>query len=41
MAVPGKKPYKQFSSSTLSMGSDEDLKVYCQPCDRDGLTLPA
>ncbi|XP_060553391.1 uncharacterized protein LOC132714512 [Ruditapes philippinarum] len=41
MAVPGKKATKQFSSSTTSMGSDEDLKVYCQPCDRDGPRLPA
>jgi hypothetical protein len=41
MAVPGKKYIKQFSSSTTSMGSDEDLKVYCQPCDRDGPRLPA
>ncbi|XP_060569997.1 E3 ubiquitin-protein ligase TRIM71-like [Ruditapes philippinarum] len=41
MAVQGKKATKQFSSSTTSMGSDEDLKVYCQPCDRDGPRLPA
>jgi hypothetical protein len=41
MAVPGKKNTKQFTSSTTSMGSDEDLKVYCQPCDRDGPRLPA
>jgi hypothetical protein len=41
MAVPGKKATKQFSSSTTSMGSEEDLKVYCQPCDRDGPRLPA
>ncbi|XP_060577449.1 uncharacterized protein LOC132734678 [Ruditapes philippinarum] len=41
MAVPGKKATKQFSSSTTSMGSDEDLKLYCQPCDRDGPRLPA
>ncbi|XP_060556521.1 uncharacterized protein LOC132717103 [Ruditapes philippinarum] len=40
MAVPGKKATKQFSSSTTSMGSDEDLKVYCQPCNRDGPRLP-
>ncbi|XP_060576277.1 uncharacterized protein LOC132733632 [Ruditapes philippinarum] len=41
MAVPGKKATKQFSSSTISKGSDEDLKIYCQPCDRDGPRLPA
>ncbi|XP_045196067.2 uncharacterized protein LOC123551297 [Mercenaria mercenaria] len=40
MAVPGKKIPKTFSSSS-TMGSDEDLKVYCQPCDRDGPQLPA
>ncbi|XP_060590734.1 uncharacterized protein LOC132745776 [Ruditapes philippinarum] len=41
MAVPGKKATKQFSSSTTSKGSDEDFKVYCQPCDRDGPRLLA
>jgi hypothetical protein len=41
MAVPGKKATKQFSSSTTSIVSDEDLKVYCQPCDHDGPRLPA
>ncbi|XP_053390730.1 E3 ubiquitin-protein ligase TRIM71-like [Mercenaria mercenaria] len=40
MAVPGKKMPKTFSSSS-TMGSDEDLKVYCQPCDFDGPRLPA
>ncbi|XP_045198981.2 uncharacterized protein LOC123553305 [Mercenaria mercenaria] len=40
MAVPGKKMPKTFSSSS-TMGSDEDLKVFCQPCDRDGPRLPA
>ncbi|XP_053408503.1 uncharacterized protein LOC123559632 [Mercenaria mercenaria] len=40
MAVPGKKMPKNFSSST-SMGSDQDVKVYCQPCDRDGPRLSA
>ena len=37
MAVPGKKATERLSL----MGSDEDLKVYCQPCDRDGPRLPA
>ncbi|XP_060557926.1 uncharacterized protein LOC132718267 [Ruditapes philippinarum] len=41
MAVPGKKATKHFSSSTISIGSDEDLQVYCQPCDQDGSRLPA
>ncbi|XP_060586969.1 E3 ubiquitin-protein ligase TRIM71-like [Ruditapes philippinarum] len=41
MAVPGKKASKQFSSSTQSMASDEDLQVYCQPCDEEGTRLPA
>jgi hypothetical protein len=41
MAVPGKKATKHFSSSTISKGSDEDLQVYCQPCDQDGSRLPA
>ncbi|XP_060590735.1 uncharacterized protein LOC132745777 [Ruditapes philippinarum] len=41
MAVPGKKAITQFSSSTTIIGSDEDFKVYCQPCDRDGPRLPA
>ncbi|XP_060597189.1 uncharacterized protein LOC132751094 [Ruditapes philippinarum] len=41
MAVPGKKASKQFSSSTTSMASDEDLQVYCQPCDEEGTRLPA
>ncbi|XP_060573335.1 uncharacterized protein LOC132731217 [Ruditapes philippinarum] len=36
MAVPGKKASKQFSSSTTSMASDEDLQIYCQPCDEEG-----
>ncbi|XP_053405682.1 uncharacterized protein LOC123551296 [Mercenaria mercenaria] len=40
MAVPGKKMPKTFSSSS-TMGSDEDIKVYCQPCDCDGPRLPA
>ncbi|XP_045216928.2 tripartite motif-containing protein 45-like [Mercenaria mercenaria] len=31
--------YTTFSSSTK--GSDEDQKVYCQPCDLDGPRLPA
>ncbi|XP_060562029.1 uncharacterized protein LOC132721695 [Ruditapes philippinarum] len=41
MAVPGKKASKQFSSSTISMASDEDLQIYCQPCDEEGSRLPA
>ncbi|XP_060564060.1 uncharacterized protein LOC132723373 [Ruditapes philippinarum] len=41
MAVPGKKASKQFSSSTRSMASDEDLQIYCQPCDEEGTRLPA
>ncbi|XP_060553393.1 E3 ubiquitin-protein ligase TRIM33-like [Ruditapes philippinarum] len=41
MSVPGKKATKPFSSSPTSIGSDEDLKLYCQPCDRDGPRLPA
>ncbi|XP_045203254.2 tripartite motif-containing protein 2-like [Mercenaria mercenaria] len=41
MAVPGKKETEQFSSSATLIGSDEDLKVYCQPCDRDGPRIPA
>ncbi|XP_060597185.1 uncharacterized protein LOC132751091 [Ruditapes philippinarum] len=41
MTVPGKKASKQFSSSTTSMSSDEDLQVYCQPCDEEGTRLPA
>ncbi|XP_060582233.1 uncharacterized protein LOC132738673 [Ruditapes philippinarum] len=38
MAVPGKKASKQFSTS---MASDEDLQIYCQPCDEEGTRLPA
>ncbi|XP_060554335.1 uncharacterized protein LOC132715361 [Ruditapes philippinarum] len=41
MAVSGKKASKQFSSSTHSIASDEDLQVYCQPCDEEGTRLPA
>ncbi|XP_053391385.1 transcription intermediary factor 1-alpha-like [Mercenaria mercenaria] len=40
MAVPGKKASKKLSS-TLSRGSEEDFEVFCQPCDRDDLRLPA
>ncbi|XP_045213309.2 E3 ubiquitin-protein ligase TRIM71-like [Mercenaria mercenaria] len=40
MAVPGKKVPKNLSSS-LSQGSGEDFEVFCQPCDRDDLRLPA
>ncbi|XP_053392691.1 E3 ubiquitin-protein ligase TRIM71-like [Mercenaria mercenaria] len=35
MAVP------QNLSSTLSQGSGEDFEVFCQPCDRDDIRLPA
>jgi hypothetical protein len=41
MAVSGKKASKQFSSSTTSMASDDDLQVYCQPCDEEETGLPA
>ncbi|XP_060604756.1 uncharacterized protein LOC132757485 [Ruditapes philippinarum] len=41
MAVSGKKASKQFLSSTTSMASDEDLQIYCQPCDEEGPRLPA
>ncbi|XP_060576863.1 uncharacterized protein LOC132734165 [Ruditapes philippinarum] len=34
MAVQGKRASDQFSSN-------EDLKVYCQPCDEEGTKLPA
>ncbi|XP_045213249.2 E3 ubiquitin-protein ligase TRIM71-like isoform X2 [Mercenaria mercenaria] len=40
MAVPGKKAPQKLSS-TLSQGSGEDFEVFCQPCDRDDLRLPA
>ncbi|XP_053392687.1 transcription intermediary factor 1-alpha-like [Mercenaria mercenaria] len=40
MAVPGKKVPRNLSS-TLSQGSGEDFEVFCQPCDRDDLRLPA
>ncbi|XP_060568467.1 uncharacterized protein LOC132727072 [Ruditapes philippinarum] len=41
MEVPGKKASKQFSTSTTTMASDEDLQIYCQPCDEEGTRLPA
>ncbi|XP_060559947.1 uncharacterized protein LOC132719988 [Ruditapes philippinarum] len=41
MAVQGKKGSNQFLSSTTSLASDEDLQVYCQPCDEEGTRLPA
>ncbi|XP_060565923.1 uncharacterized protein LOC132724959 [Ruditapes philippinarum] len=41
MAVSGKKALKQFSSTTQSIASDEDLQVYCQPCDEEGSRIPA
>ncbi|XP_060603946.1 E3 ubiquitin-protein ligase TRIM71-like [Ruditapes philippinarum] len=41
MAVPGKKASKQFSSSTTSVASDEDLQIYCQPCDKEGPRISA
>ncbi|XP_053401540.1 E3 ubiquitin-protein ligase TRIM71-like [Mercenaria mercenaria] len=40
MAVPGKKA-PQNLSSTMSRGSGEDFEVFCLPCDRDDLRLPA
>ncbi|XP_045213259.1 E3 ubiquitin-protein ligase TRIM33-like [Mercenaria mercenaria] len=40
MAVPGKKAPQKLSI-TLSKGSGEDFEVFCQPCDRDDLRLPA
>ncbi|XP_053405550.1 E3 ubiquitin-protein ligase TRIM71-like [Mercenaria mercenaria] len=40
MAVPGKKVPSDFSSS-ISLGSEEDLKLFCLPCDREGPRLPA
>ncbi|XP_053389648.1 uncharacterized protein LOC128552632 [Mercenaria mercenaria] len=40
MAVPRKKMQKHFSTSS-STGSDENRRVYCQSCDRDGPRLPA
>ncbi|XP_053405616.1 E3 ubiquitin-protein ligase TRIM71-like [Mercenaria mercenaria] len=40
MAVPGKRMPKKISSAS-TLGSDEDIKVYCQPCDLDGPRLPA
>ncbi|XP_045187892.2 E3 ubiquitin-protein ligase TRIM71-like [Mercenaria mercenaria] len=40
MAVPGKKATHNLSS-TLSRGSGEDFELFCQPCDRDDLRLPA
>ncbi|XP_053400427.1 uncharacterized protein LOC128557262 [Mercenaria mercenaria] len=36
MAVPGKK-----TLATASTSSDEDLQVYCQPCDEEGPRRPA
>ncbi|XP_053405673.1 uncharacterized protein LOC123566626 [Mercenaria mercenaria] len=39
MAVPGKRMPKHFSLSTI--GCDEDIVLYCQPCDHDGPRLPA
>ncbi|XP_060567923.1 uncharacterized protein LOC132726605 [Ruditapes philippinarum] len=39
MEVPGKqKPKKTFSAST---GSAEDFLLFCIPCDRDGVRVPA
>ncbi|XP_053391654.1 E3 ubiquitin-protein ligase TRIM33-like [Mercenaria mercenaria] len=40
MAVSGRKAQQEFSSS-LSKGSGEDYEIFCQPCDRDNLILPA
>ncbi|XP_060573533.1 uncharacterized protein LOC132731376 [Ruditapes philippinarum] len=41
MAVSGMKASEQFSSLTTSMASDEDLQIYCQPCDEEGTRLHA
>ena len=41
MAVPGKKLLKQISPSSIPTTSNEDLQVYCQPCDEEGPRLPA
>ncbi|XP_060604643.1 uncharacterized protein LOC132757390 [Ruditapes philippinarum] len=41
MAVPGKKAGQKLTASQQIKDSDEELKVYCQPCDRDGPRLPA
>ncbi|XP_060564058.1 uncharacterized protein LOC132723371 [Ruditapes philippinarum] len=40
MASTGMQASKQHSLTT-SMASDEDLQVYCQPCDEEGTRLPA
>ena len=40
MADQGNNAHKKLSSST-SMASEEDLQVYCQPCDEEGPRLPA
>ena len=41
MAVPGEEATKELSTFSHSITSDEDLNVYCQPCDEDGPRLPA
>ncbi|XP_060559965.1 uncharacterized protein LOC132720007 [Ruditapes philippinarum] len=41
MAASDLKSSTQFSPQTTSLSSDEDLQVYCQPCDEEGTRLPA
>ncbi|XP_053382718.1 uncharacterized protein LOC123544247 [Mercenaria mercenaria] len=41
MAVSGRKAEKEYFSSVLSRGSEEDYETFCQPCDRDDIRLPA
>ena len=41
MAVPGKKESRELSSFSHSIASDEDVLVYCQPCDEEGPRLQA
>ncbi|XP_053387232.1 transcription intermediary factor 1-alpha-like [Mercenaria mercenaria] len=40
MAVSGRKALQKFASS-MSRGSGEDYEIFCQPCDRDDIRLPA
>ncbi|XP_045208281.2 uncharacterized protein LOC123560085 [Mercenaria mercenaria] len=40
MAVPGKTSGQRLSS-TVFLASDEDVQLFCEPCDRDGPRLPA
>jgi hypothetical protein len=41
MDVPGKNAIRRDSLATIALGSEEDPRVYCQPCDPDGSRLPA